>query len=142
MVRPVADAAVSPGALVPELLILQRRAYGPDLGGCGCLLAGKCRGVLGAGVSAAFNGMSSGHPIPTLGSRADDDRGGFWCPYSHRIVSFDKTKFPTGSSARRRSKFWAPKDYFFGSHGSGWEVYEATAHASKPVASDISQYKG
>lgn len=71
--------------------------------------------------------------------------GGFWCPYNHRIVSLpDKTKFPDWQfSATKIEVLGTEGIMFFGRHGGGWEVYEgdAKAHASKPVASDISQYK-
>jgi predicted dehydrogenase len=71
--------------------------------------------------------------------------GAFWCPYNHRIVSLpDKTKFPEWQfSATKIEVLGTQGIMFFGRHGGGWEVYEGDeqTHSSKPVASDISEYK-
>ncbi len=71
--------------------------------------------------------------------------GGFWCPYNHRIVHLpDKSKFPDWQFSATKIEVLGTKGImYFGRHGGGWEVFEgdAKSRSSKPVASELSEYK-
>jgi len=71
--------------------------------------------------------------------------GAFWCPYNHRIVLLpDKSKFPDWQfSATKIEVLGTQGIMYFGRHGGGWEVYEGDdqTRSSKPVASELSEYK-
>ena len=71
--------------------------------------------------------------------------GAFWCPYNHRIVHLpDKSKFPDWQFSATKIEVLGTKGImYFGRHGGGWEVFEgdSKSRTSKPVASEISEYK-
>ena len=71
--------------------------------------------------------------------------GAFWCPYNHRIVHLpNKDEFPDWLFSATSIEVLGTKGImFFGRHGGGWEVYEGDADAreSKPVASELSEFK-